>query len=119
MVKNADLSPPLAEAYAILGGLRLAKDLGLDRIVVRSDCLEVVNAVRNEIVPPAELGTLLEDIKVRRLNFYICDFSFLPRSCNVAAHDMARFALRFDSDSRWLGVVSPCALRDVINDQIC
>ena len=103
----------------MLRGLRLAKDLGLDRIVVRSDCLEVVNAVTNEIVPPTELGTLLEDIKVRRLNFSICDFCFLPRSCNVAVHNMAHFALRFDSDSRWLGVVPPCALRDVIKDQIC
>ena len=116
-VKNYSFSPTLAEAFAISGGLRLAADLGLERVVVQSDCREVVLAVKNDNILSTELGTILDDIKVRRNAFSSFSISFLPRSCNVVAHNMARYALGFTSNSRWLGLVPPCALQEVIKDQ--
>ena len=119
MSKDVGFSPPLAEAYAILEGLRLAEEVGIDSIEVKSDCLAVVNAIMKNEAPSTELGTILESIKVRRTNFVNFNISFLPRSCNVAAHNMARYALKVNSTSRWLGLVPPCAMADVIKDQTC
>ena len=119
LVRNSGFSPPLAEAYAILGGLRLAEELGFHRLTVHSDCLEVVRAIRCEAIPVTELGTILEDIKVRRLAFSNFDIHFIPRSYNVAAHNMAKYALRVNSDTRWMGLVPPCAMREVLNDLSC
>ena len=109
-------SPSLAEAYEVLGGLRLASELGFSRLTVHSDCLEVVLAIKRNSTPATEVGTILEDIKVRRSAFSNFDISFIPRSCNVAAHNMTKYALRMNSDSRWMGFVPLCAMRDVISD---
>ena len=49
-------SPPLAEAFANLKVLLLAKDLGLVRIEVQSDFLEVVRAVKSGVILTPELG---------------------------------------------------------------
>ena len=73
LVKNVGFTSILAEAFAILGGLQLAAELGCNRIMVLSDCLEVVQAVKRESIPATELGTLLKDIKVSRSLFF---FSF-------------------------------------------
>ena len=39
---------PMAEAHALRDGLLLAGDMGSNRIVVQSDCLEVVETMRSD-----------------------------------------------------------------------
>ena len=36
---------PVAEAYALLDGLRLAEQVGCNRIIVNSDCMQVVTTI--------------------------------------------------------------------------
>ena len=116
--KSLGLSPELAEATAILRGLDLAKDLGLRRVVVHSDCLRVVNAIKVRDIPHTELGTIVEDIKVSSYTFLKATFTFIPRSCNMVAHNLAKYALLVNTEARWSGCVPPCAIRGVLNDVV-
>ena len=36
---------PMAEAYALLDGLRLAEQVGCNRIIINSDCMQVVTTI--------------------------------------------------------------------------
>ena len=79
-VNQRGFSPPLAEAAAIIRGLSLAKELEIWRVVVQSDCLQVVNAIKSKDTPSTELGILLEDIKVCSGMFLDFNILFIPRS---------------------------------------
>ena len=39
---------PVAEAYALLDGLRLAQQVGCNWIIVNSDCMQVVTTIRED-----------------------------------------------------------------------
>ncbi|CAN1189079.1 hypothetical protein LINPERHAP2_LOCUS39703 [Linum perenne] len=55
-------TPCVAEAYAVLTAARMASDLG-GQVVIKSDCLEVVNAVRGPPEErPWEIGAIIADI---------------------------------------------------------
>ena len=110
------LAPSLAEASAILRGLRFASDSGFRRVVVHSDCLHVINEIKSGDIPTTELGTILEDIKESLGAFHEYSFLFIPRLCNAAAHNLAKFALFVNSEVRWSGLVPPCAVRDFLKD---
>lgn len=116
LVKSQGLAPPLAEASAILRGLELAKDFEFSRVVVQSDCLQVVQTIKNGVIPTTELGTILQDIKASTLIFAEFSIIFIPRSCIIVAHNLARFALSVISAVRWSGHVPPCAVRRVLKD---
>ena len=61
----------LAEASAILFGMAFARELGQTRILIQTDCLEVATATKSGKIPPTELGTVLNDIKLIAVFIYL------------------------------------------------
>jgi ribonuclease HI len=83
-----------AEALALQHGLELALHWGCDRIVVNSDSLTVVEAMKSEeifLVPAA--ATINECQKLSK-EFVIVTFHHCPREANGAADELARHADR-------------------------
>ena len=102
-------SPQLAEAFAVLQGVVLASSIGGSRLELHSDCSEVVKAVAGGEIPTTEIGTILHHIKREVNNLIEFKIMHIPRICNVAAHNLARFAVTQSSNSRWMGLVPPCS----------
>lgn len=84
---------------------------------MQCDCREVGLAVKIGCIPPMELGTILKDIQVMSSMFISFDIVFRPRLCNVIAHKLARFSLRFISKATWTEI-SPCVWQEIVSDQL-
>ncbi|XP_021721253.1 uncharacterized protein LOC110688807 [Chenopodium quinoa] len=59
----------VAEAQAILWGLRLAASSGLQEVIVESDCLQVIQALRSKEAGSSEFHLVIKDILLICNNF--------------------------------------------------
>ncbi|KAH7569641.1 hypothetical protein JRO89_XS06G0225100 [Xanthoceras sorbifolium] len=104
-------SPDIGEALAILLGLRLAIDMGLSTICVKSDAASVVKQLSSRVTSCSDIGLVLDDILSLVVGFADISFSSVRRSANQVAHGLAKFALTHQSVGvRLGGIPSPVAL---------
>ncbi|KAL5825608.1 hypothetical protein ACOSQ3_021671 [Xanthoceras sorbifolium] len=97
-------SPILAEATAVLHGIRLAIDTGFSPLLVESDALGVINVLRTGSIPCSDLGLIISDI----FQFCRCSIvfscSFIPRIANRVADSLAKAAISSVEDRFWFEV---------------
>ncbi|XP_058757306.1 uncharacterized protein LOC131630543 [Vicia villosa] len=100
--KREEVSVEVAvgEEMAIRWGLYLAKELQLERIVLKTDARVVVDCV-TDVRKLAVLVPVVLDIKSMLSCFNFSSLLFHSRSCNVEAHNLARFAYVVGSKS-WI-----------------
>jgi hypothetical protein len=60
------------------------------------------------------LGHLIEDLRLLLASAYIVGLVKIPRVCNSASHELARFDMVNNRSQVWLGSV-PCELRETIS----
>ena len=77
------------EALACRDGMKLAAQMGLRRVALETDCLQVVQLWKKEsqrsIIDP-----ILKEMEEISLAFQEFSFSFISRSSNKVAHLLAR-----------------------------
>ncbi|XP_039791741.1 uncharacterized protein LOC120657488 isoform X2 [Panicum virgatum] len=103
--------PEMAEAMAVRCAVIFAKEKNLQHIVVASDCHNIIKKLQSQNLDRSEVGAIICDIKnlVREVTF---SFMYIRRSCNGAAHVMARLADQF-SESVWCNE-APDAIRAIL-----
>ncbi|KAL5743416.1 hypothetical protein ACOSQ2_026532 [Xanthoceras sorbifolium] len=101
-------SPSLAETLAIRRGMQLALETGFSPLLLESDCLGAINAVKARSVLCSDMGLVLADIFSLSSNLNVVSFSFIPREENKVADSLAKFALGLSSDLFWLESCLPC-----------
>jgi ribonuclease HI len=106
------VTPELAEAIAMRCALEFAEDGGFQRIVVASDCDALVNKVNSTAIDRSQIGAVVYDIKSWASKFVSCSFIHVNRSCNEAAHVLARSA-EHDVESTWFSDV-PETIRTIV-----
>ncbi|KAL5767821.1 hypothetical protein ACOSQ2_014604 [Xanthoceras sorbifolium] len=94
-------SPVVAEAVAILHGVRLAFDSGLSLLLVESDALGVINVLKGSVVPSSDLGLIISDIFFVCNRFNVLGFPFIPRKGNMVANALAKGAISSDANVVW------------------
>ncbi|KAK0608384.1 hypothetical protein LWI29_029944 [Acer saccharum] len=94
--------PFIAEAVAILTGIRLALQLGLFPALLESDALAVVELISAKVVPASDVGIVINDI-LNLISSCFVSFSFVPRLANRVAHGLAKLALDYKGRSVWVG----------------
>lgn len=88
-VYPALLSPVIAEARALLIGLQLASSLGLMRVEMESDCLNLISMLTGSLVSLQEDRTWVEDILHLASSFESVVFRHVHREGNHPAHCLA------------------------------
>lgn len=78
----------MAEALAIRDGMVLATSLSLEKVLLESDNLEVIQACRREIMR-GEIRAILEDIWKLKQELSRCGFTWTRRQGNELAHQIA------------------------------
>ncbi|KAE8798430.1 hypothetical protein D1007_26294 [Hordeum vulgare] len=78
-----------AEARALRDGLILASEVGVQKIIVESDCQDVIDTM---LLDGNSLGPTDEECSFLAKNFSLIQFAFCPREANMVAHSLARFA---------------------------
>ena len=81
--------PATAEAYALRDGLILAGQIGCNRIEVNSDCVEVIDVMKNGGNSLGPAAAMYEECTLLCRSFTKVIFSHCPREANMAAHVIA------------------------------
>uniref|UniRef100_A0ACD6ATS5 Uncharacterized protein n=1 Tax=Avena sativa TaxID=4498 RepID=A0ACD6ATS5_AVESA len=78
------------EAMAVRRGLALANEVGCPKIIVQSDCLQVIETLQSGCFSSMAAAALFEDIIVQASTSSKCDFSFCNREANSVVDCLAR-----------------------------
>ena len=103
-----------AEACALRNGLLLAGEVGCNKLVVESDCIEVVEVMQYGGNSLGAAATIYEDSTFLCRNFARVSFPHCSREANMAAHDLAKF--HEVNQAVWHGEPPPCIRAAIAND---
>ncbi|KAK9180484.1 hypothetical protein WN943_029693 [Citrus x changshan-huyou] len=95
----------LVEAETVQWGLQLAKEADLTSLIIKSDCLEVVQLVNNTKGSRTEIFWTILEIRNQLKGFQKVVVHHIPRQCNAYAHSLTKLALGRNSSSMWLGII--------------
>ncbi|KAL4314926.1 hypothetical protein AHAS_Ahas15G0133900 [Arachis hypogaea] len=82
-----------AEAYAAFWGLNFAKDCCFSKVILESDNIEVMGALKQRRCFNSCFGTFITDAISLIRNFRFVEFSHVKREGNKVAHELATLAL--------------------------
>lgn len=99
--KHRTSSALTAEALALRDAMTLASNLFIDKVVFESDCLELVQTCRGEI-NRGEISSIMQDVFSLKNNFQRCGFTWVNRSGNELAHQIAALASRDLLPHNWI-----------------
>ncbi|KAL5749507.1 hypothetical protein ACOSP7_024110 [Xanthoceras sorbifolium] len=93
LVFKGGIDVELAEAKAVLEGSILAVDNDFLPLLIESDCLNVVSLCSGALSYKCEIANIILDVNLILNNRDIVSSSFVPRTCNMVAHELAKRAL--------------------------
>lgn len=73
-MRTVAISPLAAEAHALREAASLAVNLGLSRVLLESDCLELIQSCRGE-AEKGKISLIVQDIKRLKEHFEVCGFT--------------------------------------------
>lgn len=91
-----------AEAYAYRDVVLMIKDLGLSKVIVETDCQELVALWNSRTNNRCAIISVLNQIHVLNQQCTHFVLAYVRREANMAAHDTAKFALLPNSECVWL-----------------
>ena len=92
---------PMAEAYALKEGLMLAQHIGGNRLIVRSDCMKVVEIISNGGFTANSAAAIYDECNIIWSGFEEISFEHLSREANQVAHELARHAMFRKENCMW------------------
>ncbi|KAL5752460.1 hypothetical protein ACOSQ2_022967 [Xanthoceras sorbifolium] len=111
-------SVEVAEATALLEGLKFAFSRNLFPLEVESDALNIVNLCKGVSHTRSDVDSIVFDVKFLLSSFDCISISFVPRSCNGVAHGVAKRVLFCNSSVVWLFSFSDWLLKLVLDDSM-
>jgi hypothetical protein len=84
------LNPLAAEALACCDGMQLAKERGVNRLFLETDCQVLVSLWLNRSNQESEISPLLGQMEELSRSFDAFEICLISRSCNKLAHACAR-----------------------------
>ena len=91
---------PMAEAYA-QEGLMLAEHIGGNRLIVQSDCMEVVEIMGNGGFMANSAVAIYDECNIAWSGFEEISIEHLSREANQVAHELARQAMLTKENYIW------------------
>ncbi|KAL8505477.1 hypothetical protein ACS0TY_016648 [Phlomoides rotata] len=102
-----------AELQGILEGIRLLKNMGGDRAILRTDSINAVHAIKTKECIWNSAGAVRDIILKELEDFLVWDIVFTPRHKNRAPHEIAKFLCFSSSPQAWHGDDLPFWLKEV------
>lgn len=85
-----------AEAWGLFSGLQLAKDLGINHIMVESDSAILIALLHSADMDLHPLGTIIQNCKNMISWFATCSISHIHRERNMTADCLAKRSIEAD-----------------------
>ncbi|XP_074290806.1 uncharacterized protein LOC141617506 [Silene latifolia] len=115
-VQDQVLEPHVAEAVAILEGLKEALRTGYRDVVLESDCLQVVEALKKKLSGRSCFMLVIEEILLLCNSFNTVLWSFSSRVNNTVAHALAHIYPRNTGRMEWSETLPPSANDAILFD---
>ncbi|KAK0606076.1 hypothetical protein LWI29_033909 [Acer saccharum] len=96
----------VAEATAILYGIRFAAFAGFLPAVIDSDAKSVMDIINSGVVPRTEIGLVIQDI-LSLLSCFPISVFFISRKANMVAHCLTHVAFSSGSSLACMGSLPP------------
>ncbi|KAI9165026.1 hypothetical protein LWI28_006261 [Acer negundo] len=116
---NGLIEAETAELLAILEGVHLAISENLNPVIVEFDAFNAINLCSGKSLSRCEVDNIAQDVQdfIREStnNISLC---FSPRSCNLVAHNVAKWAIGNGSSIFWISSF-PNWLCKQIKDDSC
>ncbi|XP_074290776.1 uncharacterized protein LOC141617478 [Silene latifolia] len=109
VVREEEWDPKFAEAMAVHDGLEEAKTRGIQQVVVESDCLQVIDALKDKRSGRSSFSLLVDDILLLCNSFQSVVWSHTSRINNSVAHALAHVVPRTVGKTMWSAMLPPCA----------
>lgn len=95
-------SPLIAEALAMRAGVSAVADMGLQNVIMETDCLQVVQAMANESEPfLSEVQGIIHDCLMTGLAIQGRMVRHTRREGNRVAHELAKYSLAQGGELSW------------------
>uniref|UniRef100_A0A803MB59 RNase H type-1 domain-containing protein n=1 Tax=Chenopodium quinoa TaxID=63459 RepID=A0A803MB59_CHEQI len=85
----------VAEALALRHALNISLDLGFRKVCLETDCLKLHSHLSKGNAPSTVIGMVVNDIIQLARGCHSCSFSFVKRSGNCVAHELAKLSSSF------------------------
>jgi hypothetical protein len=113
---NQILDAVTGEALALREGLSLAQSMGISKLIVQSDCLEVVETMKNGGFSAGAAAAVYDECTSWWLEFADISIEHCPREANQPAHILARNALSCKIDNVWNSDPPLFLVQSLVND---
>ena len=89
-------SPLQAEVAAVLWAIQLALSENWQHIIIEGEAKSFFNPLTiSELQPDGSTTTIISNVFDLRNFFLNCNFRWVRRCCNIAAHEAAKYAIGF------------------------
>ncbi|XP_056693075.1 uncharacterized protein [Spinacia oleracea] len=115
--KFAVHSPLAAELYALCEGLKIAKDLMIDKLEVETDAMNLkllLGKVQNQV--HHELGPVLREVAILLSQNWTVSFKHIPKIYNKVAHSLAAHSWIMAVGHKLHYIIPSCAKDDYESD---
>ena len=111
MCRNLDapLGAIETKSKAIEAGLSFAQDIGIQDVVVESDYLIMIQALKGTSAPPSMVSAVTQGVLDLNIGFNRVEFSHVKRQGNRPAHVLAKHAFGITDFIAWIEE-TPCFL---------
>jgi ribonuclease HI len=106
----------MAEAYALRDGLMLAQQIGVQNFVVQSDCVQVVETMRNGGFSATSSAAIYDDCSILWSGFGNVSIEHCNRGANQVAHELARVAFSSGNSCTWVDEPPRFILSKLVDD---
>jgi ribonuclease HI len=92
---------PMAEVYALKEGLMLAQHIGGNRLIIQSDCMEVVMIMQDGGFTTNSAATIYDECNIIWSGFQDIQIEHCNMEANQAAHNLARRVMQVKQNCMW------------------
>ena len=104
------------EAFACRDALKLARELGVTRLSLETDCQEFVHLWASRGTQRSEVAGLLAEITEVNHSFLTFSLNFVSRDSNRVAHELAKQVSSACVTGEWLSEPPVCVERLLLSD---
>jgi ribonuclease HI len=109
--------PLIAEAMALREGVIFAKLRGFQRVVIETDCMEVVDLWNSRHGSRSAVTPILQDIGELALCFISFSIQHVSRTANHSAHLCAKLACTLTGTSSWIDCIPDFLVVSIQSDR--
>lgn len=106
----------MAEAYALKEGLMLAQRIGCNKLIIQSDCMEVVQIMQDRGFSANSAAPIYDECNIMWSGFQEISIEHCSREANQVAHSLAQRARMIRQNCVWDDEAPSCILDELVND---